>query len=659
MIKLIKTLLIVIAIALSLLFLLLENPNEFKSEIAEIVSLNTPYRVSIKGDLSWRYWPPVAIQAEDIVLIGADGSSLAHIELLEIDVDLIPLLSRQHIVDVNSLTLSGGRIDYEIKGTGTSNWTAPAANETRQSNILPPPPTIHQFKLNDVRINYIAEHSYTVMINHLSTSRLVMDSPFDISTSVEILDQETKGETKVEATGQLIYGSTNRMRFDRIVSSIKHQEEVQLNIKASGELHPNRKVILLNELDIVYENLVASLTGIVNFAGEPIFEGELSLETTNLSELIDSNLPINQLKLTSGLVAAKEDFRLIDIDGHSEVTPVKGNLSFGGPDLINLTGDLRFDELKLPDSRASSQLRESSFKKQTPVDPELLPQALRTRRVNLILRANKVRYGDFDFSMAKVEIKSDKNKLEMIANSRMLDGKLVSSLDSDWLDSRLVISVDRVDISTLTDSRTLTGRLTGHADLNFSGTRLSDLEQNLAGKTVLNITEGSIDVRPIKDLAVTIDSLRGKRSSISSWPDDIHFQNMSAQHLFQNGTYSGQVLNARIENLHLTALGGFNLAQKTLDYKLTTMFEPGKEGQFQVSDKLAGIRWPMRCQGNFHEEPREICFGQQAAIQEIITSIARQELKRRGNKKLDRLIEEKVPEQLQDLTRDLLKDLFK
>ncbi|SVB96652.1 uncharacterized protein METZ01_LOCUS249506, partial [marine metagenome] len=137
------------------------------------------------------------------------------------------------------------------------------------------------------------------------------------------------------------------------------------------------------------------------------------------------------------------------------------------------------------------------------------------------------------------------------------------------------------------------------------------------------------------------------------------FENMASQHLFQNGTNSGQVLDAQIENLHLTASGGFSLAQSTLDYRLTAMFERGEKGQFTVSDQLAGIRWPMRCQGNFSEEPVDLCFGQQGAIQDLVASIAKQELKRRSNKKLDDLIEEKVPEQLQDLTRDLLNGLFK
>ena len=191
MIKLIKALLIVVVIATSMVFFLLENPSEFKSEIAEIVSLNTPYQVSIKGGLTWRYWPPVAIKAENIVLLAADGSYLAQIDQLEIDADLIPLLKRQPILDVNSLTLTGGQIDYEVKEKGASNRTAPTGNQTRPSKGLPPP-TVQELNLNNIAINYIAGNRYTVMINRLATSRLVMDSPFDITTFMEILDHQKK-----------------------------------------------------------------------------------------------------------------------------------------------------------------------------------------------------------------------------------------------------------------------------------------------------------------------------------------------------------------------------------------------------------------------------------------------------------------------------------
>ena len=657
MIKPLKTLVAVIIAAVSLLFFLLENPNEFKSELAELVSLNTPYQVSIKGDLAWRYWPPVAIQAEDIILLAPNGNSLARFEHMEIDMDIFPLLGQQNIVEVNSISLTGGWIDYEINTKGDTNWTTPnnPSNKPKESR---PPPTVHRFNLEDLTINYRAEQSYALLISHLATSKLAIDSPFDISTSIEILNQDIKEKISLEATGQLLYSSTNRLRFDQLISTIRLKEDMELSIKAAGALHPKRQIILLNEAVIGFDAILASLTGIINYTNEPLFEGELSLEATNLSELADLPFPLHTLQLTSGVTASSQQVKLTAIEAEIDRTRLKGNLAIQRSDPLYLTGDLRLKELYLSSNDPTSKAHSSSTStKQS--NPEILPTALRPHSLDLILRAENIHYGGFDFSAAKVEISSNKNRLELIANSRVLEGKLVASLTSDWSKSHLITSVDRLYVSSMNEYRPITGSLTGHGEYLFKGNFLTDLEETLSGKTIFNIKDGSIDIRPIKNLATTIDSLRGKPSRISTWPDDMHFQNMSAQHLFQHGTHSGQVLNARIENLHLTASGGFDLNRKTLDYELTAMFKQAANGQFNISDQLIGVHWPMHCQGNFSEEPVELCFVQQGAIQELVADIAKQNIKRRGNKNLDRLIEEKVPEQLRDLTRDLLKDLFK
>ena len=327
MIKPLKTLVVVIVAAVGLLFLLLENPNEFKSELAEIISLNTPYQVSIKGDLAWRYWPPLAIQAEDIILLGPSGKPLARIEHMEMDVDILPLLSQQNIVDVNGVYLTGGWIDYEINTAGDTNWTPPNNDRTGKTKESRPPPTVHQLNLKDLTINYRSEHGYTLLINHLTTSKLAIDSPFDISTSIETLNQETKEKINLEATGQLLYSSINRLRFDRLISTIRLGESLELSISAAGTLHPQRQVILLNEAVIVFDAMLASLKGIINFTGEPRFDGELNLEAANLRELVDLPFPLDRLQLTSGLMASSQEVRLTTIEAEIGRTRFKGNLA--------------------------------------------------------------------------------------------------------------------------------------------------------------------------------------------------------------------------------------------------------------------------------------------------------------------------------------------
>jgi len=641
-----------------LLILLLENPNEFKAEIARVVSLNSPYEVAIDGDLTWRYWPPIAIQAADVSLISPVGDTLATFAQLEIDVDLIPLLSQQHIVDINALSIRGGWINYDVTPAGDSNWQPSGTLSQGTAAQSPPLPTLHELRIHDLTINYRAESNYRLTISHFNTSKLLTDTPFDVSAGLQIEDDDGTVNLKIDATGQLIYASNQRLRFDRLVSNIQAEPDLAFNMTASGELHPERQVILLNDAAVTYDTLIASLTGIINFAAEPRFDGELDVQTANLSKLAGTPLPVTTLQFTAGLTASPQTISISTMAGEFDRTLFKGNIDIDLNEPRRIAGDLRIDAIDFTENAGLSDAQAASTSG-TNTDPEILPQSLKAYQLNLILRAERLRYADIDFSATKIDLNSNQNQLELIANTRLLNGKLVTSINSDWTDTRLVVSADRVDVSTLTESRAITGKLTGNGVYEFSGDRLSDLEANLAGQSTFSISDGSIDVRPIKTLASSIDSLRGKTSRISTWPDKQPFRTVTGQHLFQGGTRNGQILNARVENLQLTAAGGFDIARESLDYTLTALFEQGNTGAFAVSDQLAGIRWPLRCQGSFNEPPADLCFGQQGAIEELVKSVARQELKRKGNRKLDQLIEEKVPEGLQDLTRDLLKDLFK
>ena len=188
---------------------------------------------------------------------------------------------------------------------------------------------------------------------------------------------------------------------------------------------------------------------------------------------------------------------------------------------------------------------------------------------------------------------------------------------------------------------------------------VSPINNNLTGQSRFNVKDGSLDVRPLKSVAQTVHMLRGKTSSISEWPDIMPFNHMVGQHVFQQGTRTGQILNAEIENLSITALGGLDLQAETLDYDVTAMFKQTETGAFKVSKQMTGIRWPLSCSGRINAAPGELCFGKDGAIQDLVTDIIAQDVKRRGNEKLDKLIEEKVPDEYKDIANDLLKNIFK
>ena len=55
-------------------FFLLENPDRFKAQISSVVASNSDYELEIGGELGWRYWPPIAIEASNVSIAvkGAD-----------------------------------------------------------------------------------------------------------------------------------------------------------------------------------------------------------------------------------------------------------------------------------------------------------------------------------------------------------------------------------------------------------------------------------------------------------------------------------------------------------------------------------------------------------------------------------------------------------
>ena len=667
MLRLLQFVVILLIGAAGLLYLLLENPNEFKQEISDAVSANTPYELKINGDLAWRYWPPVAIEISDVSLLASDSEPLATFDRLEIDVDLVPVLTRQYLKDINLISLKGGIVNIVTDANG-DNWQRPQMGDTAASqDDSPPPPAIHELSVEDITINYTTDGTrYTSVVDSLRTSRLAIDTPFDFSAAIQISisEPEAKNELGLGVSGSAIYQSTDRLRFDDVTANIKFNQYPTINLVTAGEYHAERDVVVLNRANVTFESLLASLTGIVKLGTSPRIDGELTLEAATLAPVasaLDMDLPGSSLQLVTGIAAEPPLILLSAMKGRFDSTDFSGNLDIALAERMALGGDLRLDKLNTASYESTGAAGETTAKVSSDADPTVLPPELANNDLDLILRVDELTTADNTFKALKVEVDNDREQMQLVANTQVFDGKLVANINTQWQETpstAVSVSMDRLNIAEIGDIALVTGTLTGNADLYFDGNRLSQLEQNMTGRSTYNITDGTLDVRPIKNLAAIIDSLRGKQSRISTWPDVMPFETMTAQHVFQDGTGSGQILNARVENLQVTALGGFNLTDGGIDYRVTAMFEQGDRGAFTVSDDLAGIRWPMHCQGTLSESPADLCFGQESAIQDLVADIAKQQLKRKGNEKLEELIDEKVPEELKEVTRKLLEGLF-
>ena len=137
------------------------------------------------------------------------------------------------------------------------------------------------------------------------------------------------------------------------------------------------------------------------------------------------------------------------------------------------------------------------------------------------------------------------------------------------------------------------------------------------------------------------------------------FDSMAGNHVFTDGITTGQVFNASTENISITALGGLSLQTETLNYDVTTTLKKTETGKFKISKQLSGIRWPLICSGKFSDSPVDLCLGRDGAISQLVTQVVKQDLRRRGSKKIEELINDNLPEEYKDITTKLFKNLFK
>ncbi len=115
-------LLALIVIAIVVLPMIID-PNDFKPEIAEAVESTTGRTLTMEGNLELSVFPWLAIGIGESALSNAAGFSkqpFARVEAVQIRVKLLPLLSRELVMD--TVVLKGLQVLLETNKSGRTNW---------------------------------------------------------------------------------------------------------------------------------------------------------------------------------------------------------------------------------------------------------------------------------------------------------------------------------------------------------------------------------------------------------------------------------------------------------------------------------------------------------------------------------------------------------
>jgi len=84
---------------------LLKDPNQYKDQIETLIEENAGIKINIEGDLSWRLWPPIVLQAADLTF--EDEETKYDLERLSVHANASALLASEPDLQIQSLELNG------------------------------------------------------------------------------------------------------------------------------------------------------------------------------------------------------------------------------------------------------------------------------------------------------------------------------------------------------------------------------------------------------------------------------------------------------------------------------------------------------------------------------------------------------------------------
>lgn len=677
-------------LAFGALLVLVANPETFREEIQSGFAAGTGWQLET-GTMTWRYFPPISLELTNVSI--DNNGALAKLEAASIDLALLPLVFGGRL-DLQGVSVTGLELTLVQRADGTNNWTpvSGAADPGSEAETDVPPTggpedlRVRSVDLTDVRVIYVDEAARSrteATLLEFRASEVGYGTPFDLSFAGALDRADVALTTSGRATLQLEPGLSNIT-----IASLEVENDIRL--PAVDNLDLRMTLSLAGALDLAADQATVSRVALTvpggrvegsldvrNLMQQPDVKGELSLTLSPREALravgMEDALPsapgmFESLRLTTNLRASPDELRLSAIEGVLDGTTISGSAAAAFREVPAITFGLSMGELDLTSPGGADP---ASPANETPAtwpleDSQIIPvDLLRSLEIDGRLGIARLRTDALDLEDLALGIILKSARLTNTFAARLTNTFAARAHGGsiDWQakvnaqktpTTQLDAHVVGVDLARLSEAGWITGTLKLDTSLAFEGAMLSELLASVDGTTRYDISDGTLDVTPVKNAADVVDSLRGKPSGVAEWPDTLAFANLTGTHRFQDGTRADQRLDFALETIRGVGEGGFDLLADSVDYDLFIVLENVEGSQLVVNDSFTGIRWPLSCRGPL-SEPATLCRPDGAGLRRMVSDIARKDI---GRKAEDKLFE-KLPDDVKDKARNLLKGLLR
>jgi AsmA protein len=392
-----------------LAFVLTFDANNYKQNIISQVQQQSGRKLSIDGDIKLTIFPWIGLKVEKVTLGNAKGFSrlpLAKISQLEVKVQLLPLLSKELLVD--KVRLHGLAASLEVSATGKNNWSnlyrssAKSSKKQTEQKLITTTDNdgfalaglaINGVELVDAAVNWSDAQTATkvkIVDLTLSTDAIEFDEPVAIKLSAGVVSNKPDIKAKISLQGDVQFNqSLNAFHVEDFqLSVITHLKELTpkpIILKLTTTTHLDLKQGTAHG-DIQLSSAGAAIRSNFNITSlntKPVINGTLSSNAMNaraLAEKLQIKLPpmvssesLTKISMRSSVQATLNSVHLDDLN-----VTLDGSL---------LSGWVHVSDMKQSKVRYSLNLKPITLDGYLPPPP---PEPSNTSKVNAAILGKKM-----------------------------------------------------------------------------------------------------------------------------------------------------------------------------------------------------------------------------------------------------------------------------
>jgi AsmA protein len=707
---LIAALVLIIGLGIAYLSLVFD-PNQFKSQLIELVKEKKHRTLAIDGNIQLNFFPKLGVSLEKIRLSEFESpTQFAHLDRAQVSLALMPLLQKQIVID--KISLHGLQLRYQRDAQGTSNIDDLLAKDAPENQAKTETSSAKQMRFDIEGID-IANSQFeiddqkaalkaSIKELNLSTGKIADQKKTPVKFSAAFNFQEPKAEAKIDLNTQLIFditqksialqdfktqiaGKLGKESLEVVLESAalslhaEHSESAQ--IKLSAKLKGAQELstsVALNKLSLQAKQLNIAE---VQMQAESKQEG--TTKQIELKSPFSMDLNTQLLKLSQLAVQVKiNDPKLAQT---AIVIPITGQASVNLKEKkLDSALSAKFDETQL---QASLQLQNFSapaisFKvdidklnldryiKPTtePVDAapskeeDLNLAALKALNLNGVIRIGALQVKNLHINQVHLPIKAAQGEISMNGlQAQLYQGEVAGNIRFDVDGNRLQMQqkLSNIQINPLLvdfmKKDILEGRGSLNLQINTHGKRVSHFKDNLNGTISTQLLDGAVKginlAKSLRDFKAKISNKTDQQQSANS-NEKTDFSALSASIHFVDGVGNSDDLDMKSPFLRVGGKGMVDLRANKLDYtaKVTVVNTATGQDGSDLS-QLKDISIPIRISGPFDKLSYQLQFAQ----------IGSEALKSALKAKAAPVIEEKkkeLKEKVNEQLKDKLKGLF-